>query len=158
MYYQGDGKKLNKISKKEMIKKIISFMEENNSYKYKIAVGTDSVGSKKEVSFVTAVVVHRVGNGGRFFWKRKVIPNIYNLKNRIIQEAILSLKVGQEILAVLKTYKLPEFNFEIHVDIGEKGKTKEMISEVIKMVHSYQFEPFIKPNSFAASNVADRYA
>jgi len=155
MYKSVNGKFLDR---EGVIKEIISFMSKDASRKYRIAVGTDSVGEKEQVSFITAIVVHRIGNGGRFFWKKKIIPKVYNLKDRIIQEALLSLQTGKEILSTLKTYKLPSFNFEIHVDIGEKGETKEMISEVIGIVRSYQFKPFIKPESFAASNVADRYA
>ena len=39
--------------------------------KYSITIGTDSellAGHKAD--FVTAIVVHRVGNGGRYFWRR----------------------------------------------------------------------------------------
>jgi len=37
---------------------------------------------------------------------------------------MISLEVAQGILAELKKYPLPEFEFEIHADIGMNGPTK----------------------------------
>jgi len=45
----------------------------------------------------------------------------------------------------------------IHADVGEQGKTKEMVKEVTGLIRANGFEPRIKPMSFAASVVADRY-
>jgi predicted RNase H-related nuclease YkuK (DUF458 family) len=45
----------------------------------------------------------------------------------------------------------------IHADIGEAGATRDMIREVIGLIVGNGFEPKIKPESFAASCVADRY-
>jgi len=53
------------------------------------------------------------------------------------------------------------FNYQfcyIHADVGEQGKTKDMIKEVTGFIRGNGFEPCIKPESFAASNVADRYS
>jgi hypothetical protein len=44
------------------------------------------------------------------------------------------------------------------VDIGEKGRTKTMIQEVVAMVRASNFEVRVKPESYAASSIADRYA
>ena len=53
---------------------------------------------------------------------------------------------------------LPDYQFRyIHADVGEKGQTQEMIKEVTGIIRGNGFEPKIKPESFAASNVADRY-
>jgi hypothetical protein len=46
---------------------------------------------------------------------------------------------------------------EIHVDIGQKGPTKEMIREIVGMVRGNGFFVKIKPESFAASTLADRH-
>ena len=46
----------------------------------------------------------------------------------------------------------------IHADVGEKGVTRDMIREVTGLIRGNGFEPKIKPESFAASNVADRYS
>ncbi len=138
---------------------VVKFMTEDKTRRYKIFIGSDSEGHASEnTDFVTAVAVHRVGNGGRFFWRRAELKKFHTLRDRIIQEVLLSLNAAKEILESLKKIKdVPDFDFEIHIDVGEKGETKSMIQEVIGMVRAYNFEPRIKPESCAATNVADRY-
>jgi len=46
----------------------------------------------------------------------------------------------------------------IHADVGENGKTKDMIKEVTGLIKGNGFEPKIKPESFVASTVADRFS
>ena len=46
----------------------------------------------------------------------------------------------------------------IHADIGENGATKDMIKEVTGLIRGNGFEPKIKPESFVASTVADRFS
>jgi predicted RNase H-related nuclease YkuK (DUF458 family) len=46
----------------------------------------------------------------------------------------------------------------IHADVGENGQTKDMIKEVVGLIKGNGFEPKIKPESFVASTVADRYS
>ncbi len=143
-----------------VVKEIIRFMKEDDKRHYKIIIGSDSEGResvKGAADFVTAVIVHRVGNGGRYFWRRVELDKIYNLHSRIIQEVMLSLEAAQKILACLKDFSAPKFDFEIHIDVGENGETKTMISEVVGMVRAYNFEARTKPDSYGASKVADRH-
>ena len=50
-----------------------------------------------------------------------------------------------------------QFNLEIHVDIGENGRTKELIDEVVGMIIGNGLAVRIKPHAYAASAVADKY-
>ena len=137
---------------------LIHFIKEDENRRYKIIVGSDSEGwGGREVDFVTAIVIHRVGNGGRYFWRRVELDRFYTLRDRIIQEVLLSLEVAKGILSALKSFESVKFDFEIHVDVGENGETKSMIQEVVGMIRAYNFEARTKPESYAASNVADRY-
>jgi len=142
----------------QMIREIAGFMAEDRSRRYKIIIGSDSNGHQEEmIDFVTAIVIHRVASGGRYFWRRTEFPKFHTLRDRIIQEVLLSIEAAREILTLLKTAKIPKFDFEIHVDIGENGETKTMIQEVIGMVRAYNFEARTKPESYAATKVADRH-
>jgi len=142
----------------QIAREIIRFMHEDKNRHYKIIIGSDSEGHIGEiVDFVTAIVVHRVGNGGRYFWRRIQLPKFYTLRDRIIQEVLLSLEAAKKILVALKAFGAPQFDFEIHVDIGENGQTKSMMQEVIGMIRAYNFEARIKPESYAATKVADRH-
>ncbi len=147
-----------KLDIKSVARELIYFIKQDENRRYKIVVGSDSEGwSGQSVDFVTAIVIHRVGNGGRYFWRRVEFDKFYTLRDRIIQEVLLSLEVAKEILSALKSFESVKFDFEIHVDIGENGETKSMIQEVVGMIRAYNFEARTKPESYAASNVADRY-
>jgi predicted RNase H-related nuclease YkuK (DUF458 family) len=155
-----------KFSLFEVAREIVNFIQEDEKKIYKITIGTDSeVLEDNTADFVTAIVVHRKGNGGRYFWRRQVLGNFYNLHDRILKEVVLSLEVGIEILKQLKILlennwqkeNLPQWIFEIHVDVGENGETKTMIQEITGMIRAYNFEVITKPQSYAASNVADRH-
>ena len=147
-----------KLDVKQMIKEISRFMAEDKNRHYKIIIGSDSDGhNEKMVDFVTAIVVHRVGNGGRYFWRGVEFSKFHTLRDRIIQEVLLSIETAKELLIILKTLEVPQFDFEIHVDIGENGETKSMMQEVIGMIRAYNFEARVKPESYAATKVADRH-
>lgn len=136
----------------------LEFMEEFPEAKYRIVIGTDSApGKSGETDFVTALVVHRIGKGAIYFWKRKVERKRLSLREKIYQEAIISLESAEEVLATFAQDGINRFDVEIHVDIGKFGETREMISEVIGMIRGSGFLVKIKPESYAASTVADRH-
>lgn len=151
-----------KLTVDQVVEEIIRFMEAEPKRAYKVTIGTDSERLPGEqADFVTAVVVHRVGNGGRYFWRRLELGKFHTLRDRIIKEVLISLDTAKKVLARLEGQiehgKDIKWDFEIHADIGENGETKSMIQEVVGMIRAYNFEPKTKPGSYAASNVADRH-
>lgn len=145
----------------EMIANISSFIDEDKKTKHELVIGTDSNGTG-ETEFITAVIVRRIGKGGRFFWKKTKNSGIFHiLRDRIYREVSISLKTAEEILnqlnKALKKQESQNINLQIHIDVGQNGKTKEMIKEVVGMVRGNGFEAKIKPESYGASNVADKY-
>lgn len=148
----------------QVVGEIFGYMKEKPEFQYEIVVGTDSPSSDKPF-FPIAVVVLRTGAGGRFFLKKmhydeKFLKRFTNWKNRILQEVYLSCELALSLRELLeKENKLGlKYLFEyIHADVGEVGKTKEMVREVVGLIKSNGFEPKIKPFSFAATVVADRY-
>lgn len=150
----------------DVIKEIFGYMQEDSEKQYEVVVGCDSPSSDKPF-FPIAIVVLRTGFGGRFFLKKMQYPDSFlkrfaniNWKNRILQEVYLSCELALSLREVLeKENKLGlKYQFEyIHADVGEHGKTKEMIKEVVGLIKSNGFEAKIKPQSFAASVIADRY-
>lgn len=152
-----------KLSLSQVVAEIIRFMQAAPLRRYKVTIGTDSeLLTDGRADFVTAVVVHRIGNGGRYFWRRLETGKFHTLRDRIIKEVLISLELGKETIMELRSFQeanggLPEWDFEIHVDVGENGETKAMIQEVVGMIRANNFCPITKPGSYAASNVADRY-
>lgn len=138
--------------------KIIDFLAKEPERKYQIVIGTDSQPHNGAgVDFVTAIVVHRIGTGGIYFWKRTVNKKHYVLRQRMYEEATLSLATAETVLALLHQDGITKYDVEIHVDIGEFGETREMINEIVGMVRGSGYAVKIKPESYAASKVADRY-
>jgi predicted RNase H-related nuclease YkuK (DUF458 family) len=142
----------------EVVQEIMNYMDADLTRRYKVTIGTDSeLLSNKNADFVTAIVVHRIGNGGRYFWRRFELGKFHTLRDRMIQEVLISLDIAKEVLTELKKFPLPEFEFEIHADIGPNGPTNAVIQEIVGMIRAHNFEVRTKPDSYAASNVADRH-
>lgn len=138
--------------------KILEFMEAEPEQKYRLVIGTDSQNKNNDATdFVTALVIHRVGRGGIYFWKRLIEKKNYVLRARIYQEATLSLALADEFLEATKHDGINRFDVEIHVDIGEYGETREMINEVVGMIRGQGYAVQIKPQAYGASKVADRH-
>lgn len=133
-------------------------MEKNKNARYEIIVGTDSQKiEKNKYDFVSALIIHRVGFGGIYFWKRTIQDKKISLKERIYQEAIMSLQMSENFVNFFKTNGISKYNIQIHVDIGHNGETRELINEVMGMIRSSGYQVKIKPHSYGASKVADRY-
>ncbi len=145
----------------KVAKEISRYIDEDSQSEYKLIVGTDSNGNGK-TDFVTAIIVYRVGKGGRYFWRKTNGGKVYHtLRDRIYQEVNLSLECAQDVLSQLaslvRTTSEPNYDFQIHIDVGQKGPTREMIKEVVGMVRGNGFDARIKPQSYAASSIADKY-
>lgn len=170
----------------QVINELIDYKKENPEAQYKIVIGTDSETKEKGMEFVCVVAVHRIGKGGRYFWARVYDQRNLDLKNRIYQEATISLALagallekelelhnmkidmGQSIIEIFQSLEKDSKSglnkeiifsneLEIHVDIGSKGPTREMIKEIVGMVRGSGFFVKIKPEAFAAANVADKH-
>jgi len=151
----------------KVIEEILNYIAEKPEKFYDIIVGCDS-SSGQEPHFPVAVVILRIGEGGRFFLKKISYPfsskkKFYNWKERVLEEVLLSCQLAlflKESLEkqIKKLVSLPNYQFRyIHADIGENGQTKDMIKEVTGLIQGNGFEPKIKPAAFVASTVADRY-
>ncbi len=142
-----------KLSQENLLKEIVDFILENKNYKYKILVGTDSENQRDKIEFISVIVVHRVGYGARYFWKKQYLPYL-DFHSRLWQEAIFSLEISKELLKKLLD-KTVDFYFEVHLDIGDNGKSKSVISELINLIRGHGFQVKVKPESYAASKIAD---
>ncbi len=152
----------------QVIDEIIGYIQEYPDNLYDVIVGCDS-SSEETPHFPVAVAVLRVGEGGRFFLKKVKYPSSFNKRfanwrNRILQEVLLSCELALFLREELKKRiedldeKL-DYQFKyIHADIGVKGKTKDMIKELVGLIRGNGFEPKIKPEACIASILADRYS
>jgi len=55
----------------EVVRTIVEGMKEDSKARYEILVGTDSSSAYTHDDFVSAIVLHKIGKGGRYFWTRR---------------------------------------------------------------------------------------
>ncbi len=152
---------------REVIKEVFDYLAETPDRLYEIVVGCDSASGQMPI-FPVALVVLRKGEGGRFFLTRINYfvfskKKFFNLQERILTEVYLSCELALKFREVFqeeikKNQISLNYQFQyIHADIGQNGQTRDMIKEVAGLIKSNGFEAKIKPESFAASVVADRF-
>jgi uncharacterized protein len=137
---------------------LVDYTNQNPEDNYKLIIGTDSHAFLNEsVVFVTAVVIHRVGKGGRYYYSKQKTRYMESLRQRIYYETFLSLEVATRLTEKLADNGHDQLNVEIHLDVGEKGETRDIIKEVVGIVIGSGYDARIKPDSYGATTVADRY-
>jgi len=126
--------------------------------KFRLMVGSDSQPKpgSRSVTFVTAVIVHHVGKGARYYIHREQQQHVYSLRQRMYMEASYSLQAGGALSEYLHQQGA-DWNWEVHLDIGLRGATKQLVREIVAWITQSGYEARIKPDSFGASKVADRY-
>ena len=146
----------------EVVSEISLYIKEQPDRLYRLVIGTDSQirGSNgaSEIFFVTAVVLHRIGLGGRYFWSREKRAQKMYLRDRIYTETLLSLQLAENLVPLIRI-AVPDglYDLEIHIDVGPNGATRDMIKEVVGMVTGNGFVAKTKPDSYGAYVVADRH-
>ncbi len=116
----------------QVVDEIVRMMDSDPKAEYQLIVGTDSKTYYNTVDYVTAIVVHRVGKGGRYFWRRSRRRRPPSLRERIWHEAWLSYEVAQMLIEALRKRHVMGFHLEIHVDVGRAGRTRELVEEVME--------------------------
>lgn len=145
-----------RLSFEQVFNDIIAFVSQNADARFRLIVGTDSQ-LREEVCYVTAIIILREGKGGRFYYAREREKVKLSLRQRIFYETSRSLTVAAKLAEKLAENGFADLDIEIHLDVGEQGKTKDIIREVVGMVNGSGFDAKIKPDSYGASKVADKY-
>jgi predicted RNase H-related nuclease YkuK (DUF458 family) len=145
-----------------VVREISSFVGEDKHGHYRLVIGTDSqtrrINGETEVDFVTAIIIHKLGSGGRYFWRKEKQKKRYVLREKIYAETLRSLGLAEQLVPLLRQ-EVPagKYDLEIHIDVGPVGPTREMIKEVVGMVRGNGYTARTKPDSYGASVVADRH-
>lgn len=146
------------LSEGAVVEKIQSFVTQQSDRNYQLIVGTDSLPNNDgQVYLVTAIVLHRIGAGGIYFWQRNLTKRMHVLRDRMYAEALSSIGMAQKLEGHTELKTLLQKNIEIHVDVGAFGPTREMIQELTGMIIAHGYAAKTKPESFVASKVADRH-
>lgn len=154
------------VSYSDITRIIKNNIEKYSDENFEVFIGTDSQNFDK-TKIVVVIAVHRkdsnnIGKGGFFFYEITKIKRIDNIHQKLITETKMSLECADKLMKSFENMKEKEnfdysnISFGIHVDIGKKGKTRFIIPEIVSWVKSYGYNCTIKPDSFAASSIADK--
>jgi len=145
--------------------KIINWVAEQPEKEYVLAIGTDSQ-TCSATKVVLSITLHRLYNGGIFF-----LHSVYHkpyqhnqLHQKLYEETQASLDAAEILIKKLKDrgFDIQEetshIHLSIHMDIGEHGPTSKYIQELEGWVRAVGYDYEIKPNSYAASTIADKYS
>ena len=137
----------------QKIYSIEDFVEENKNASFYI--GTDSQNHRKRNAcvFTSALIAYEMGKGGKILTHSDKLPVIDNLRERLLMEAMRSLEVAWFLHP-----KIPsEAVVSIHLDVNDnlKFKSGKYKDELVGLIMAQGFEVTHKPNSWAASSVAD---
>lgn len=146
------------LSLEALMQVLASYVAQHPEDKYKLIIGTDSQTNAESTHFVTAIVVHRVGKGGRFFIRHEHQRPMFSLRQKLMHETVLSLETISQLQTELLAHDLLlNYDLEVHVDAGNRGATRELIRDLVGLVITSGFTAKVKPDAFAASSVADRF-
>ena len=122
----------------------------------RITVGTDS--QNFDITKVVLVVaIWKVGRGGIFFYDIRRVKKISNIRQKIFFETSISLEMARRLSDELKDAGM-NYDIDIHVDAGDEGPSSKMIPEIVGWVKACGFGCKTKPDSYAASSIADKYS
>ena len=147
----------------ELIEDIARFIEEDPESAYRLIIGSDShmrsIKGTPKLRLVTAIVVHRLGFGGKYFWQGKQVEKSHTIRDKIYAETLLSLDTAEKVLPKInkRLNGNGSYELEIHIDVGRSGETRDMIKEVVGMVTGNGYTAKTKPDSYGASKVADKH-
>lgn len=118
-----------------------------------VYIGIDSQNHKDHTAFGLAIVVHiESSKGGHMFVEVSKTKKIKSIRERLMKEVELVVTASLELLDIVG-----KRGFQVHLDINPdpKHKSNEICKEAIGYVTGQGFECVIKPDSFAATHVAD---
>lgn len=146
----------------KMIELMHSFYDRNRHYgtPFNVIVGTDSQNFDT-TKMVSVILIQCEGHGGIYFYKVEKVNRIQNVAEKLNYETHLSLEYANELLTKMMEIDEDLFiniSFAIHIDAGynPKGKTKELIPALVGWIHSCGYECCVKPDSYAASSIANK--
>jgi predicted RNase H-related nuclease YkuK (DUF458 family) len=146
------------VTLEEIADEILKQVERHPGDRFRLMIGTDSQpkNRRETVTFVSAIIIHHVGKGARYYIHREQQHRCVSLRQRMFSEAAYSLELGG-LLSEYLHQRGADCNLEVHLDIGERGETKQIINEIVNWITANGFKATIKPDSYCASKVADRY-
>lgn len=131
---------------------------------FNVMIGTDSQNFD-QTKMVIVIALHNVGHGGIFFYEVSRVRRIENVKEKLFFETTLSLQCAGQLMEAFERLKETtgfdyekSLNFSIHVDAGYNGPSCQVIPEVVGWIRACGYNAVVKPESYAACSIANKYS
>lgn len=144
------------VSFRRMCQLIENYVKQASDCEYRITIGTDSQ-NYDFTKVVLVVAVWRVSKGGIFFYDIKRVNKITNLRQKLFYETSLSIEMAGRLSSFLNHGRM-NYDLSIHIDAGADGASSSVIPEIVGWVKGCGFKCDTKPDSYAATSIANRYS
>lgn len=143
----------------EMLRQLIIARTSNCDNHYSLMLGTDSQLHENRTRYVTALIIHDVGHGATYVVNSAYEAPPKSLRQKIWRESHITLTYALFLEELLEDVLLQSnVEFQVHVDCGYEGPTRELIREVTQFFNQAGYTVVVKPDSAAASSAANRHS
>jgi len=119
-----------------------------------VFIGTDSQMHDHKQEYVTAIVVYTEGKGGTTFHTKTFTGEPRSLREKLVNEASLSIYAAWEIQKVLPNgVDLAAIHADVNPD--SKWASSKYHDEIYGLIKGQGFEVVTKPGAWVASYVAE---
>ncbi|WP_134701605.1 ribonuclease H-like YkuK family protein [Ammoniphilus sp. YIM 78166] len=153
------------LSLEDVFQRVLRFITVDPYGEFRFMIGTDSHVYRKHTTFVTGIVIQRLGKGVWACYRKQKESGQMDLRQKITKETELTQHVAsyfdeakeQEMITLLSAGS--HLIRECHLDIGlgKKNKTSIFVDEMMKVIEATGYQARIKPHSFVASHYANYY-
>lgn len=134
----------------------------NQGFDHKITIGADSqpITGGTVVVVAICIISDMPGFNRTFYYGKEKVCKFFDLYKRIAYETQASINAANELRNHSFDFN-KKLNIAIHLDVSSdeaKTKTSKYSSGLINLVKAYDYPDVeIKPNSWAASSIADKF-
>ncbi|MDF2923418.1 MAG: hypothetical protein K0R57_2332 [Paenibacillaceae bacterium] len=160
-----------RLTLEDVFQRMQAFMHKDPKGVYRFVVGTDCQANARSTTFVTGIVIHRLGRGAWACYRKTVVPTrIYSIGQKLSMETSMSQETVAEFgtarLLALEDIVLPyvyqgaSFSAFVDIDAGTDefhNKTAPFVAEMVSRVESMGLTARVKPEAVIASSYANRY-
>ncbi len=129
--------------------------ENNNGFKLKACIGTDSQVYSGRIEYATVIVILREGRGGFMFIRNQTTHRAIGIKERMLNEVAMSIDIAYQLCHL---FELHNVDLEVHADINTNPqfKSNKALNEAMGYIMSMGFVFKAKPDAFASSSCANK--
>ena len=140
-----------KTIKNEAINDIKAFIAKAAAGGQEVYIGTDSLQSGRYTQFVTVVAILTPGKGGRAAYCQERVPKIKSMRERLLKEVWKSVDFGLGICDIVPG----RLTVAIDANPEIRFASSHYIHELVGLVVGQGFKVQVKPESLAATHIAD---